>query len=172
MTSNAGTAELNLKGKVGFKDENKKVDFVNDNIIKNALTKYFRIEFLNRIDEQIIFKTLSLEDVKKIVKIKLENINEVLIPKRINLTFTDDLIDFVAEISYDDKYGARPILRTISKEIQTPFSQKILKKEIVDGVSVQIGYDKEKKEVTFEKIKKEEVKVVPVKKETSKKTKK
>jgi ATP-dependent Clp protease ATP-binding subunit ClpC len=172
MTSNAGTAELNLKGKVGFKDENKKVDFVNDNIIKNALTKYFRIEFLNRIDEQIIFKTLSLEDVKKIVKIKLENINEVLIPKRINLTFTDDLIDFVAEISYDDKYGARPILRTISKEIQTPFSQKILKKEIVDGMSVQIGYDKEKKEVTFEKIKKEEVKVVPVKKETSKKTKK
>jgi ATP-dependent Clp protease ATP-binding subunit ClpC len=158
MTSNAGTAEMNVKGKVGFKDENKQGDYTNENIIKNALTKYFRIEFLNRIDEQIIFRKLSKEDVKKIVKIKLNNINDVLYQKKIVLSFTDDLVNFIAEYSFDENYGARPILRAISKEIQTPLSQKVLKKEIVDGMNVEVGYDTKEKLVTFSVIenKKEE----------------
>jgi MoxR-like ATPase len=158
MTSNAGTAEMNVKGKVGFKDENKQVDYTSENIIKNALTKYFRIEFLNRIDEQIIFRKLSKEDVKKIVKIKLNNINDVLYQKKIVLSFADDLVNFIAEYSFDENYGARPILRAISKEIQTPLSQKVLKKEIVDGMNVEVGYDTKEKLVTFSVIenKKEE----------------
>lgn len=157
MTSNAGTAELNFKGKVGFKDENRQVDYMNENIIKNALTKYFRIEFLNRIDEQIIFKQLTKEDVKKIVSIKLNGINDILSQKNITLSFTDELIDFISEYSFDEKYGARPILRAISKEIQTPLSQKVLKKEVVDGNSVEVGYDVKEKVVTFSVIEKKVV---------------
>lgn len=152
MTSNAGTAEMNFKGKVGFKDENKQVDYINENIIKNALTKYFKIEFLNRIDEQIIFKKLNKEDVKKIVRIKLNNINDVLTTKKIVLNFTDELVEFIADYSFDEKYGARPILRAISKEIQTPLSQKVLKKEVVDGMNVEVGYDSKDKLVTFNPI--------------------
>lgn len=171
MTSNAGTEEMNMKGKVGFKDENKQFDYTNENIIKNALTKYFRIEFLNRIDEQIIFKKLSKEDIKKIVKIKLNNINDVLHQKKIVLSFTDDLVNFIADYSFDDKYGARPILRVISKEIQTPLSQKVLKKEIIDGMSVEVGYDTKEKLVTFNPVSevKEEEKVKTEKKRPTRK---
>jgi ATP-dependent Clp protease ATP-binding subunit ClpC len=172
MTSNAGTAEMNIKGKVGFKDENRQIDYANENIIKNALTKYFRIEFLNRIDEQIIFKKLSKEDVKNIVRIKLNNLNDVLQQKRIVLSFTDDLVDFVAEYSFDDNYGARPILRTISKEIQTPLSQKVLKKEIVDGMNVEVGYDNKEKIATFSVIENKKEEVVIKKEEKKKKVNK
>ena len=153
MTSNAGTAELSLKGKVGFKDEAKQTsDYNDEQIIKNALVKYFKIEFLNRIDEQIIFKKLSKENIKEIVRIKLNGINDVLKSKKITLTFTDDIVEFIAENSYDEKYGARPILRAISKEIQTPLSQKVLSKEIVDGMEIQVGYDKKEKKVTFDEL--------------------
>ena len=149
MTSNAGTAELGLKGKVGFKDEAKPTDYNDEQIIKGALTKYFRIEFLNRIDEQIIFKKLSQDNIKKIVSIKLNSINDILKSKKINLTFTENIVDFISENSYDEKYGARPIVRAISKEIQTPLSQKVLKKEIVDGMNVQVDYDKANKQMLF-----------------------
>jgi ATP-dependent Clp protease ATP-binding subunit ClpC len=149
MTSNAGTIELGFKGKVGFKDDSKPSDYNDDQIIKNALTKYFRIEFLNRIDEQIIFKKLSEENIKKIVKIKLEEINSVLKSKKIALTFTDNLIKFISDNSYDEKYGARPIVRAISKEIETPLSQKVLKKEIVDGMKVEVDYDVDNKKIKF-----------------------
>ena len=149
MTSNAGTAELNLKGKVGFKDDASSTNYNDEQIIKNALTKYFRIEFLNRIDEQIIFKKLSEDNIQQIVKIKLEEINYVLKPKKIVLTFTDNLVKFIADNSYDEKYGARPIVRAISKEIQTPLSQKVLRKEIVDGMKVEIDYDFNNKEIKF-----------------------
>ena len=172
MTSNAGTAEMNFKGKVGFKDENKQGDYTNENIIKNALTKYFRIEFLNRIDEQVIFKKLNKEDVKKIVRIKLNSINDVLTTKKIVLTFTDELVEFIADYSFDEKYGARPILRAISKEIQTPLSQKVLKKEIVDGMNVEVGYDSKDKLVTFNPIselKESDKKIKTEKKKTTKK---
>ena len=149
MTSNAGTAEMALKGKVGFKDDNNPSNYNDEQIIKGALSKYFRIEFLNRIDEQIIFKKLTQENVKKIVEIKLDSINDILKSKKINLTFTGNIVDFISENSYDEKYGARPIVRAISKEIQTPLAQKVLTKEIVDGMSVQVDYDKVNKKILF-----------------------
>ena len=149
MTSNAGTAELGLKGKVGFKDDNNPSGYNEEQIIKAALSKYFRIEFLNRIDEQIVFKKLSNESIKKIVKLKLDSINDILKPKRIKLLFSDNVVDFISDNSYDEKYGARPIVRAISKEIQTPLSQKVLSKEITDGMSVQVDYDKVEKKIYF-----------------------
>ena len=149
MTSNAGTLELNLKGKVGFKDENISTNYNEEQIIKAALSKYFRIEFLNRIDEQIVFKKLNQENIKKIVKLKLETINDILKSKKIVLSFSENIIDFISENSYDEKYGARPIIRAISKEIQTPLSQKVLSKEVVEGMSVEVDYDKTNKKVIF-----------------------
>ena len=149
MTSNAGTAEMNLKGKVGFKDELRGNDFNDEQILRNALIKYFKIEFLNRIDEQIVFKKLSEENIKKIVAIKLNLINDILKSKKINLTFTSNIVDFISENSYDEKYGARPIIRAISKEIQTPLSQKLLKKEIQEGQNIEVDYNKDLKEIIF-----------------------
>ena len=171
MTSNAGTAEVNLKGKVGFKDEALSANYNEEQILKNALSKYFKIEFLNRIDEQIIFKKLSQESINKIVSIKLETINDILKSKKIHLEFSKNIVDFISENSFDEKYGARPIIRAISKEIQTPLSQKMLKKEIVEDSNVLVDYDKTNKSVIFTIVEKPllalESKVEPVKKTRS-----
>lgn len=153
MTSNAGTLESNLKGKVGFKDSNQvnvSNNYAEEQIIRNSLTKYFKVEFLNRIDEQIVFKKLTKENVKDIVRIKLEELNKFVEAKKIKLLFDESVINFVSEVSYDEKFGGRPILRSISKEIQTPLAQKVLSKEIVDESKVYIKYNEETKELGFE----------------------
>lgn len=157
MTSNAGTLESNLKGKVGFKDSNQvnvSNNYAEEQIIRNSLTKYFKVEFLNRIDEQIVFRKLTKENVKDIVRIKLEELNKFVEAKKIKLFFDESVINFVSEVSYDEKFGGRPILRSISKEIQTPLAQKVLSKEIVDESEVYITYNEEVKELKFQ-IKKE-----------------
>lgn len=153
MTSNAGTLESNLKGKVGFKDSNQvnlSNNYAEEQIIRNSLTKYFKVEFLNRIDEQIVFRKLTKENVKDIVRIKLEELNKFVEAKKIKLFFDESVINFVSEVSYDEKFGGRPILRSISKEIQTPLAQKVLSKEIVDESKVYIKYNEETKELCFE----------------------
>lgn len=153
MTSNAGTLESNLKGKVGFKDSNQvnvSNNYAEEQIIRNSLTKYFKVEFLNRIDEQIVFRKLTKENVKDIVRIKLEELNKFVEAKKIKLFFDESVINFVSEVSYDEKFGGRPILRSISKEIQTPLAQKVLSKEIVDESKVYIKYNEEVKELVFE----------------------
>jgi len=177
MTSNAGTLESNIKGKVGFKEANYNNDYAEEQIIRNALSKYFKVEFLNRIDEQIVFKKLTKENVKEIVKIKLNELNTFVENKKIKLYFDETVFNFIADISYDEKFGGRPILRSISKEIQTPLAQKILSKEIIDDSNVYIKYDFDLKEMNFDvkKIveelteKKEEEKNITKKRKTNKK---
>jgi ATP-dependent Clp protease ATP-binding subunit ClpC len=150
MTSNAGTLESNIKGKVGFKEANYNNDYAEEQIIRNALSKYFKVEFLNRIDEQIVFKKLTKENVKEIVKIKLNELNSFVENKKIKLYFDETVFDFITDISYDEKFGGRPILRSISKEIQTPLAQKILSKEVIDESKVYVKYDFDLKELNFD----------------------
>jgi ATP-dependent Clp protease ATP-binding subunit ClpC len=177
MTSNAGTLESNLKGKVGFKDPNQTNDYAEEQIIRNSLSKYFKIEFLNRIDDQIVFKKLTKENIKEIVKIKLNELNNFIKNKKIKLYFDETVFDFITDISYDEKFGGRPILRSISKEIQTPLAQKILSKEVIDDSKVYIKYDFDLKELNFDVKKmveeptenKEEEKNITKKRKTNKK---
>jgi ATP-dependent Clp protease ATP-binding subunit ClpC len=150
MTSNAGTLESSIKGKVGFKEANYNNDYAEEQIIRNALSKYFKIEFLNRIDEQIVFKKLTKENVKEIVKIKLNELNSFVENKKIKLYFDETVFDFITDISYDEKFGGRPILRSISKEIQTPLAQKILSKEVIDESKVYVKYNFDLKELNFD----------------------
>ena len=98
--------------------------------VNNMLKQGFKPEFLNRIDDIIIFKSLSLDSVKDIVKQLLKDTQEKLKDKHIKLEFTDDIINYLAENSYDPHYGARPLKRFIQKEIETELAKKVLSNEI------------------------------------------
>ena len=127
MTSNIGSSLI--LDDPDLSDETKKA--VND-----MLKKGFKPEFLNRIDDIIIFKSLSLESVKDIVKQLLKETQEKLKDKYIKLDFTNDVIDYLAVNSYDPHYGARPLKRFIQKEIETELAKKVLSNEIREKDSV------------------------------------
>ena len=131
--------------------------------VMEVLRDTFKPEFLNRIDETIIFKTLGLSQIKEIVDIQIEHLRKRLLERKIELDLTDEAKVAVAEKGYDPLYGARPLKRTIQKLIQDPLATEILKGTYKDGDHVLVDVDKNKnliltKEVTPSKTAKAEKK--------------
>lgn len=120
----------------------------------------FRPEFLNRIDETIIFKPLSLEDIKKIVNIQISHLAHRLEERKITLDLTDSAKQMVAESGYDPVYGARPLKRTIQKLIQDPLATEILKGDFKDGDHIVVDTDKDNKLVLTKGVKTKKKKAV------------
>ena len=130
------------------------------NRIQEELKNHFRPEFLNRIDEIIIFNPLTPEVIKKIVDIQIGYLRERLKDKKLDISITDSLKKFLAEKGYDPVFGARPLKRTIQRYIENPLAKKILEGEFKEGERILVDYDVEKGEVRFEKLtEKEEVEV-------------
>ena len=100
------------------------------NSVLDALRQHFRPEFLNRVDEIIVFHSLSEEDLKRIVDIQLERLRNRLVERRITLELTDEAKAHLAHVGYDPVYGARPLKRAIQREIETPLSRLILKGDV------------------------------------------
>jgi ATP-dependent Clp protease ATP-binding subunit ClpC len=156
MTSNIGARQLADFGSgVGFgtkareeqRDENAK------SVIQNALRKAFAPEFLNRIDDMILFNSLKREDIHKIIDIELE-----LLYGRINelgytITMTEAAKDFIVEKGYDEKFGARPLKRAIQKFIEDPLAEEIVKSNLHEGDSINMDIQKNASELKI-KIKK------------------
>ena len=101
--------------------------------VLDALRHHFRPEFLNRVDETIVFHSLSEEDLKKIVDIQLDRLRIRLAERRITLELTDEAKTHLALAGYDPVYGARPLKRAIQREIETPLSRLILKGDVKDN---------------------------------------
>ena len=125
MTSNVGSNYV-LDGKV------------NDDIINNELKSYFRPEFLNRIDEIIIFNSLSKEVICEILDKLIEDLNKKLINKRIKVTLTDKAKKFIVDNGYDSNYGARPLKRYLSKNLETLLAKKLIDGSIISSDSLLI----------------------------------
>lgn len=145
MTSNVGAKELYSTAKLGFtatsKDDKKHMEDVHKNIsekVTEELKKGFRPEFLNRIDKIVVFKSLSKEDVKKIVDLQLLELQARLKDKKINLKVTDAAKKVLIEKGYDIENGARPMKRTIQNEIEDPLAQGILKGEFKEGDTISV----------------------------------
>ena len=98
--------------------------------VMNLLRQTIRPEFLNRIDEVIMFQPLMKKEIKGIIRIQLDNLAKMLVKNGIDLKFTDYTLDYLAENGYDAQYGARPLKRLIQKEIVNPLSKKILAGDI------------------------------------------
>ncbi len=111
----------------------------------------FRPEFLNRVDEIILFHGLTLEHLKQIVDIQLEQLAKRLADRKMTLKVSDAAKEYIAREGYDPIYGARPLKRAIQKEIQNPLAFKILQREFVDGDSVIIDYSSADKKLIFRK---------------------
>ncbi len=105
------------------------------------LGRHFRPEFLNRLDETVLFRPLGREELRKVVEIQLQNLLKRLEEKHITLEFTHRAKDYLADKGYDPAFGARPLRRAIQKEVETPLSVKILAGEVKEGnrVAVDLG---------------------------------
>ena len=111
--------------------------------VTEALRAQFKPEFLNRIDETIIFQNLAPEQIIEIVRIQVDRLRERLASKKIELSLSDDALSLIAEKGYDPAYGARPLKRVIQQYIENPLSMEILKGSISDGASVMAEVDGE-----------------------------
>ncbi|MEE8044856.1 MAG: ATP-dependent chaperone ClpB [Thermodesulfobacteriota bacterium] len=128
--------------------------------VMEVVRSSFRPEFLNRIDEMIIFKTLGLDQIKEIVNIQIEHLAHRLEERKISLVLTDAAKEMVAESGYDPVYGARPLKRTIQKLIQDPLANEILKGDFVEGDHIVVDTDKDNKLVLTKEVKTKKKKVV------------
>jgi ATP-dependent Clp protease ATP-binding subunit ClpB len=129
MTSNIGShLILEYSGRL----EGEQYEQMKESVL-DSLRHHFRPEFLNRVDEIIVFHALTKADLKKIIDIQLERLRARLSERRITLELTDATKDHLAEAGYDPVYGARPLKRAIQREIETPLSRAILKGEVKDN---------------------------------------
>jgi len=131
MTSNLGAEYL-----VGL-GEDQDVDAVRDEVMA-VVKASFRPEFLNRIDEVILFHRLRRKDMGQIVEIQLKRLEKLLVDRKIALNLDKEAVEWLADKGYDPAYGARPLKRVMQKELQDPLAEKILMGEILDGSTVKV----------------------------------
>lgn len=139
MTSNVGSeaiAELGASALDG-EDANKKMERVTE-AVRAAMSDVFRPEFLNRIDENIIFRPLNREDLREIAKLQLKRVEQRLADRNIHIDVSEAALDLIAQRGYDPTFGARPIKRSIVANVETPLAQKGLAGEFDDGDTVKI----------------------------------
>jgi ATP-dependent Clp protease ATP-binding subunit ClpA len=117
--------------------------------IEGALKKTFRPEFLNRIDEVIVFQRLSKEDMKRIVDLQVEDIRQRMLEQRVDVQLSEAARDWLAEKGYDPSFGARPLRRTLQRLVESPLSKKVIRGELKAGEHLQI--DLENDELVFRK---------------------
>nr|WP_297788945.1 ATP-dependent Clp protease ATP-binding subunit [uncultured Allomuricauda sp.] len=158
MTSNIGARQLKDFGQgVGFGTAAKKAqaDSHQKSVIENALKKAFAPEFLNRIDDVVVFNSLEREDIHKIIDIELNKLYSRIKEIGYNLSLSDKAKDYIADKGFDKQYGARPLKRAIQKYIEDALAEEIVNSKLEEGDSIFMDLDEKKEELTI-KIKKAE----------------
>ena len=160
MTSNIGVRDLKDFGAgIGFATQYRKDNKaeVIKSTIQNALKKTFSPEFLNRLDDVIIFNSLEKEHIHKIIDISLGKLFKRISNLGYQVTLTESAKDFLSDKGYDPQFGARPLNRAIQKYLEDPVAEEILKGEISEGDIIQASWDKKSEELSF-KLKKKKTK--------------
>ena len=149
LTSNIGAKSIVKPKHLGFGDKTDdlaEAEKIREQI-EEALKYEFPPEFLNRLDETVVFNKLTLDNTKSIVEIMLAEVKGLSQDIGIDVSFNDEVIKIIAEKSFDKQYGARPIRRTITTLIENPLSEKILSGEIKKGDRVYVFYEND--EINF-----------------------
>jgi ATP-dependent Clp protease ATP-binding subunit ClpB len=118
--------------------------------IQEALLQHFRPEFLNRIDEIVIFNALGKQEIEKIIELQLENLRRQLAERKIEITLTEKAHELLFREGYDPQFGARPLKRAIQRLVQDPLAMKLLDGEVAPGDSLRVDADMKKGVMTFE----------------------
>lgn len=154
MTSNIGTKYISRQGSaLGFpvdSEMDEEERFADD--VSQDLKRTFRPEFLNRIDEIIIFHKLSHDVVKQIVDLQVEELEERLVEKEMHILLTESAKDWLADEGYDPQFGARPLRRAIQRHIESPLSQELLEGSFSTGDTILIDLDEKEDDLVFEKV--------------------
>ena len=139
MTSNLGTGALTEPKRLGFNNEQSDdaEQIKTEKLVLEALKGHFRPEFLNRVDEIVVFRKLNDEDIKKIATLMLSQINERIKNLGIDLTFTDEVVSHLAKEGFDPVYGARPLRRAMQRQIEDSLSLRLLEGTISKGDKVE-----------------------------------
>ena len=144
MTSNIGVRKLQDFGSgVGFKTESNtyvEEEYKRD-MLKKELQKFFAPEFLNRIDEVVIFNTLKRDEVKQIVKLEMDKLCRRLVNLKYNITYEESVLDLISEVGFDENYGARPLKRAIQDKIEDFVSEEVLKGSILEDINYVLYVD-------------------------------
>jgi ATP-dependent Clp protease ATP-binding subunit ClpC len=152
MTSNLGTRDLHKKA-VGFHKEDQEVSYeYMKEKVTDELKKHFRPEFINRLDEIIVFHELTMDEIKSIVDLMLVRVREQLKSQHLDLVLTDETKEYLGRKGYDPELGARPLRRAIQRLLEDPLSERVLLGEFKAGMTILVGLDAENDELTFEGI--------------------
>lgn len=166
MTSNLGSQHLQKMQSIGFSDNSHSENYTSTKKkVMESLKEFFRPEFLNRLDDIVIFDTLSPEVIAQIVDKQLSLVSKRLLEKEIIVSYSKKLIKYLAEKGFDPQYGARPLKRLIQNEILNQIALSIIKKEIIEGDKVAIDVISDK--VVLHKKVKTKYKKTKVKTKTS-----
>jgi ATP-dependent Clp protease ATP-binding subunit ClpC len=145
MTSNVGAEYINKETSIGFvtkNDATASYERMKERVLEE-LKKKFRPEFLNRVDDTVVFRPLSKEDLSSIVSIMIEELNQRLQERGLSLKINKKVKDFLVEKGYDPKFGARPLRRTIEEHIEDPLSEDVLRGKFEPGASIKAELKKD-----------------------------
>jgi ATP-dependent Clp protease ATP-binding subunit ClpB len=132
MTSNIGSDHI-----LGMAGDDSDYDKMQKKVMQ-SLRKHFRPEFLNRIDDLIIFHTLKRDELRRIVVLQIKRIEHLLEEQKITLALSDSALDHIVNSGYDPVYGARPLKRAIQRELENPIATKILENSFIAGDKILI----------------------------------
>ena len=153
LTSNIGTRQINEFGfGIGFDTQAKKAsrDEQTKSILQKALQKTFAPEFINRIDDIIMFNSLGKEDINKIIDLELKGLYDRVKSLGYTLEVAAEARDFIADKGFDANFGARPLKRAIQKYLEDPMAETLIKATIEQGETINVGFDADKSEIVIE----------------------
>jgi len=151
MTSNIGIKEIKAGGQMGFVsgEETDKYDEMKSKI-EESMKRHFNPEFLNRLDDTIVFRQLTKEHIFQIIDIQTRYLLQRLNAMELNVEIDESAKTFLAEKGYDEKYGARPLRRTIQRYIEDELADRLIRGDLESGERVKISFDEEKGALTYE----------------------
>ena len=152
MTSNVGAREITNKGSnLGFAAKTTEEQQYQDmrQGVMDEVKKTFNPEFINRIDEIVVFHALTKENIAQILDLALEDVDDKLANKELELELTDSAKNYLIERGFDAKYGARPLLRTLQRELEDPLAENILTSRYAPGTVIRVDLNKDTQKLTF-----------------------
>ncbi len=142
MTSNIGAKYIWNQKRVGFSENADGIDYDKmKEMVVSETKKKFNPEFLNRLDELVVFNTLGEEEIRKIIEINLEEVKERVEEKNMYLEVTENVKDYLIEVGFNKEYGARPLRRSIQKNIEDVLALDILKNKFVEGDTIKVDVE-------------------------------
>ena len=153
MTSNLGTRDLKRGGGMGFAEQSSKNEYDQmRSTIEEALKRVFNPEFLNRIDDTIIFHPLEKTHIMKIVGIQMKDVMKRIEAMGMKVELTKQAQEFLADRGWDPAFGARPLRRAMQKHLEDPIAEELLRGKYVEGSRIRVGVNKKKEELRFSAI--------------------